>query len=258
MNKILLKHVQPIHFSFQQSVNLRCSEFNNRRFEVNVENVCPICNYGIDMAVGSVINYHDLHSVDQKQFSIISIHGCPHCNCGFIVQHNMIAQEQNNGVYGVTIKYVETSQSTFPAKSSCKDIYEDIRNISPKFYDVYKQSLIAKNSGLSELYGMGFRKAIEYLVKDFAISENPDKQSAIESSTLHSCIETYFKDSDARTDLLACKWLGNNETHYVNSNDSDDVRLLENLIEDTLYYIHRELRNKKAIQVNNNKGQKHN
>ena len=170
----------------------------------------------------------------------------------------MVAQEQDNGVYGVTIKYVETSQSTFPAKSSYKDIKEDIRKISPKFYDVYKQSLIAKNSGLNELYGMGFRKAIEYLVKDFAISENPNKRSSIEASSLHSCIENYFKNSDARTALLACKWLGNNETHYVNSNDSDDVSLLENLIEDTLYYIHREQRNKIAIQVNNNKGQKHN
>ena len=62
---------------------------------------------------------------------------------------------------------------------------------------------------------MGFRKAIEYLVKDFAISENPNKRSSIEASSLHSCIENYFKDSDARTALLACKWLGNNETHYV-------------------------------------------
>lgn len=258
MNKMLLRHVQSLHFSFQQAVNLNCPGFKDRCFEVSVENVCPVCNYAIDMEAEQGINYHDLHSVDQKQFNIISIHRCPHCNQGFVVQHKMVAQEQDNGVYGVTIKYVETSQSTFPAKSSYKDIKEDIRKISPKFYDVYKQSLIAKNSGLNELYGMGFRKAIEYLVKDFAISENPNKRSSIEASSLHSCIENYFKNSDARTALLACKWLGNNETHYVNSNDSDDVSLLENLIEDTLYYIHREQRNKIAIQVNNNKGQKHN
>lgn len=165
MNKMLLRHVQSLHFSFQQAVNLNCPGFKDRCFEVSVENVCPVCNYAIDMEAEQGINYHDLHSVDQKQFNIISIHRCPHCNQGFVVQHKMVAQEQDNGVYGVTIKYVETSQSTFPAKSSYKDIKEDIRKISPKFYDVYKQSLIAKNSGLNELYGMGFRKAIEYLVK---------------------------------------------------------------------------------------------
>ena len=67
-------------------------------------------------------------------------------------------------------------------------------------------------------------------------------------------IEEYFKNSDAKTALLAAKWLGNNETHYVNNNDEKCIQLLENLIEDTIYHIHRELREKKAIQINANKG----
>ena len=101
---------------------------------------------------------------------------------------------------------------------------------------------------------MGFRKSLEYLVKDFAIYENPDDKGKIESISLHECIEKYFKNSDAKTALLAAKWLGNNETHYVNNNNDEAIQLLENLIEDTLGYIHRELRNKKAMQINANKG----
>ena len=56
---------------------------------------------------------------------------------------------------------------------------------------------------------------------------------------LHSRIENYFKDSDAEPDLLACKYLGNNETHYDNSNSAEDTALLGNLIDDVIYYIER-------------------
>ena len=55
---------------------------------------------------------------------------------------------------------------------------------------------------------------------------------------------------------MACKWLGNNETHYENCNDGQDLQLFEDLIEDTLYYIHREIRHKQAEHINNTKGQK--
>ncbi len=41
--------------------------------------------------------------------------------------------------------------------------------VSSKFIKTYLQSLEAENYGLDELAGMRFRKAIEYLVKDWAI-----------------------------------------------------------------------------------------
>ena len=88
---------------------------------------------------------------------------------------------------------------------------------------------------------------------------HPDDEEWIKSdreATLHKCIEKYFKNSDAKTALMACKQLGNNETHYENCNDEQDLQLFEDLIEDTLYYIHREIRNEKAEHINNMKGQK--
>lgn len=103
---------------------------------------------------------------------------------------------------------------------------------------------------------MGFRKALEKLVTDFAINQNSDNDDKILGMSLHNRIETYFKDSDAKTALMACKWLGNHETHHVNCNTAEDLQLLEDLIEDTLFYIHREIRHKKAEHINNMKGTK--
>ena len=103
---------------------------------------------------------------------------------------------------------------------------------------------------------MGYRKALEQLVTDFAINKYPDEKEKILAMSLHNRIESYFRDSDAKTALMACKWLGNNETHYENCNTKEDIVLFEGFIEDTLYYIHRELREEKAKCINEAKGKK--
>src|ERR1043166_3097052 len=43
-----------------------------------------------------------------------------------------------------------------------------------KFIKTYLQSLVAESNGLDEIAGMGYRKAIEYLVKDWAIQNKPE------------------------------------------------------------------------------------
>lgn len=250
MRKIEIQHVQALDNNFRQEcVNegfFGEMQLMNTNFEVQVPDKCPICHYGIDMSMDNYLNYHDIHD-DSKSFNIISVHSCPHCHNGFVIMHHMKAQK--NGC-------IEKSQSAYPTTASNLQIDEDIRQISSDFYEIYNQCLIAKNDGLNQLYGMGFRKALEKLVTDFAINQNENDTDKILGMSLHNRIETYFKDSDAKTALMACKWLGNNETHYENCNDEQDLQLFEDLIEDTLYYIHREIRHKKAEHINDTKGQK--
>lgn len=250
MRKIEIQHVQALDNNFRQEcVNegfFSEMQLMNTNFEVQVPDKCPICHYGIDMSMDNYLNYHDIHD-DSKSFNIISVHSCPHCHNGFVIMHHMKAQK--NGC-------IEKSQSAYPTTASNLQIDEDIRQISSDFYEIYNQCLIAKNDGLNQLYGMGFRKALEKLVTDFAINQNENDTDKILGMSLHNRIETYFKDSDAKTALMACKWLGNNETHYENCNDEQDLQLFEDLIEDTLYYIHREIRHKKAEHINDTKGQK--
>jgi len=253
MRKIEIHHVQALDNNFRQEcINegiLGEMQLMYMNFEVQVPNKCPICQIGIDMSMGNNLNYHDMHN-DSKTFNIISVHSCPHCHNGFVVMHHMKMRKDD---------CVETSQSVYPTTASNLQIDEDIRQISPEFYEIYNQCLIAKNYGLNQIYGMGFRKALEKLVKDYSIYIHPEDEEWIRTNkeaTLHKCIEKYFKDSEAKTALMACKWLGNNETHYENCNDEQDLRLFEDLIEDTLYHIHREIRHKQAEHINNTKGQK--
>lgn len=248
MRKIEINNVQPLDDYFSQEC-INHSIFGpatliNDSFEVKVPDKCPICKYGIDMSKNNYRNYHDIHD-NSKSFNIISVHSCPHCHKGFVIMHYMRIQKD---------RCIEKSQSTYPTTTSELQIDEDIRQISPEFYEIFNQCLIAKKDGLNQIYGMGFRKALEKLVTDFAIKQNPNETDKILSMSLHNRIEVYFKHSDAKTSLMACKWLGNNETHYENCNTHDDLQLFEDLIEDTLYYIHREIRHKKAENINNTKG----
>lgn len=250
MRKLEINNVQPLDDNFRQ----RCmrqgilAEYGlmNANFEIRVPDRCPICQYGVDMSTQSYLNWHDIHD-DSKTFNIISIYSCPHCHNGFVIIHHMKMQKN---------RCVEKAQSVCPMAIANLQIDENIRQVSPDFYNIYNQCLSAKNYGFDQIYGMGFRKALEKLVTDFVINRNPDDKDKILKMSLHARIENYFKESDAKTALMACKWLGNNETHYENCNDGEDLQLFEDLIEDTLYYIHREIRHQKAEHINNVKGRK--
>lgn len=256
MRKITLSHIQALDATVRQDI-IRFGRFlscNSLSLEVNSADECPICHYGIDLSQNSWWNYHDIHSSEQEKFNVFSIHICPHCHHGFVTEHHMSVKLNNNDEDDSTL--VEESQVVYPHSTTNLNIDEQIRKISPRFYDIYRQCLIAKNEGLSDLYGMGFRKALEQLITDFAINKHPAEKDKILGMSLHNRIESYFHDSDAKAALMACKWLGNNETHYENCNTKEDIILFEELIEDTLYYIHRELRKEKAHDINVAKGKK--
>lgn len=115
----------------------------------------------------------------------------------------------------------------------------DLRSGKPKmpdkeeqsrFIKTYLQSLVAESSGLDELAGMGYRKAIEYLVKDWAIQLNPGDKEKIENSWLGSIITTYYT-GDLKDILERATWLGNDQAHYNKLFEEYDISVLKELIE---------------------------
>lgn len=45
----------------------------------------------------------------------------------------------------------------------------------------------------------GYRKAFEFLVKDYSVSEIPDNESEIKSMSLSQCIKKYIDDVRIKT-----------------------------------------------------------
>lgn len=118
---------------------------------------------------------------------------------------------------------------------------ESIANLNSRFIETYIQSLKAESKGLDEISGMGYRKAIEYLVKDYVISQEPDKAETIADLALSQVISNNFNDkreSDLKDLLHRATWLGNDMTHYLRYHENFDINDLKELIKLVMDEIH--------------------
>ena len=104
--------------------------------------------------------------------------------------------------------------------------------IPSRFKKIYMQSLEAEHRGLDEIAGMGYRKAIEFLVKDWAIQNHPDNTEEIKGARLSQVISKFY-EGEFKDILERGTWLGNDETHYVRLFEEfniDDLKELINLM----------------------------
>lgn len=114
---------------------------------------------------------------------------------------------------------------------------QGIQEISPMFVKIYSQAAKAESTGLDALNGVGYRKALEFLIKDFASRSNPDKAENIQKISLAQCIREYVDDVKVKEVAARATWLGNDETHYVRKWLDKDVEDLKVLLQLTIYWI---------------------
>lgn len=112
-------------------------------------------------------------------------------------------------------------------KHSTFDDY--INSLSPMFIKVYDQSLTANSFGLDEIAGMGFRKALEFLVKDYAISLFPSEKDKIEKMHLSDVIDKINYQPITEIAKPCIKVL-NDETHYFRKFEKVEVDNINKLI----------------------------
>ena len=108
---------------------------------------------------------------------------------------------------------------------------EDIQNVSPTFCEIYIQAQMVEEEGYSQVCGLGYGKALEFLIKDYAISLNPSKTEQIKKVTLSDCIKNYIPDEAIQNSTDLARWLRNDETHYLRKFESHDSSHLRGLID---------------------------
>jgi hypothetical protein len=127
---------------------------------------------------------------------------------------------------------------------------EAIAQISPVFVAVYNQAIHAESQDLDQLVGIGLRKALEFLIKDYASEKNRENQSKIDEirrKQLGPCIDTFVEDSNIKQCAKRAVWLGNDETHVVRKWESKDISDLKALIRLTVNWIENEYLTRKYI-----------
>ncbi len=188
---------------------------NHSRYEF--PDKCPICHaHGeMEVAVTSAMPGHSVQVVYRCAFS--------GCRSFFIGSYDSVG--------GKLLNYK-------PQKSDPNVIPSSVRDLSPSFVSIYREAEDAKSHGLYQIAGPGYRKAFEFLVKDYAKSLDPVKSEQIENMFSGKVVNEFI--SDPRIQMVAKRalWLGNDETHYLRKwaeHDLDDlitlIRLAINWVE---------------------------
>lgn len=205
----------------------------DNQFKIELPAKCPYCN--IALSEIPLDSYHvDLDDCSNSDSIVYSIFFCPHCEKCFLVEY--LALCTSNSLLGNGF-----IKSMYPFPTETSTFSENICKISPKFIEIYQQSETAENQNLTEICGMGYRKALEFLIKDFASTAYPEQKSQIESTPLSKCISQYVDNERIKTLATASAWLGNDETHYVRKHLDYNLEDLKRFIKTVVAYIEFEL-----------------
>ena len=101
--------------------------------------------------------------------------------------------------------------------------------------------MAAEAYGLTEVCGAGYRKALEFLVKDYLIQVSPQDASDIKKEFLGTCIKARVQDVKVKQCAELAAWLGNDETHYERRWVGKDLGDLKLLIDLTVHWVSSEL-----------------
>jgi len=116
-----------------------------------------------------------------------------------------------------------------------------VGDLSPNFKLIFNQAFAAEQHNLSEIAGVGYRKSLEFLVKDFCIVIRPDKEENIKSNPLAKVIADYVPNDNIKKVANRAAWIGNDETHYVKKWENKDIHDLKVLIDLSVRWIEMEI-----------------
>lgn len=190
---------------------------------------CPICGVSVHphpIAGYFTISSDGFHTPSRWEIAF----ACPREQCRRV----FIARYENNPLEPRDIFRL---QWVAPRTFRPPEIDADVARVSPGFASVFPQATAAEHYGLSEVAGSGYRKALEFLVKDFCIAEKPGDRSTIETISLGRVIADFVDDPRIRDCALRAAWLGNDESHYKRKFEDRDVRDLKILIDLTVHWI---------------------
>lgn len=185
---------------------------------------CPMCRGAISPKLVYAAQNCDVFCDDSD--GIVAVFGCPRCHELFVAKYEL---NYHLDLYDcVKLSPVYPLIEKFDPKLS---------EISPMFVEIYTQSLAAESYGLNQIAGMGYRKALEFLIKDYAKLLDSGASSEIEKMMLSPCIQKYIDLPKIKATATASAWLGNDEVHYIRKFTDKDTEDLKHLIRSCAFWI---------------------
>lgn len=192
---------------------------NSVKSDVDIPDACPMCKV---FGLHPILSSYALENPGTGFCDLVAAMFCLHCRKPFLAAYH----SGERSPYSVEPSSVP-SRAFDPA----------IQALSPRFVEAYNQALAAESLSLSELTGMGYRRALEFLVKDYLIHCEPDKAESIRAEALGSCIHNRISEPRLQTTAQSATWLGNDFTHYERRYSEYDVEHLKRFIDAVAYWV---------------------
>jgi len=201
---------------------------------------CPSCRMGIQPL------FRTAHVVTSDFRPFFAAFICPFDNCQvmFIARYRVSILPLEGKVVNLEgtppLNYVKPPEF---AKS--------IAEMSPRFVRIYAQATLAETNELDEIAGSGYRKALEFLIKDFILSDlihdDEEQQKQVRRGMLSDCIRKFIEDTRIQEAARRAAWFGNDETHYERRWEEKDISDLKTLINMTVNWVSLVVESKKII-----------
>lgn len=200
---------------------------NSQKESVELSSFCPCCGVHLSPRIlyGILVDYDE-----DSENKIFLLNFCPECDECFISKHTYNEDE-----------YAYNFHSSAPMSPSQHIFSSNISKLSPNFVRIYNEAFASDQLGFSSICGMGYRKALEFLVKDYIITQNPSLEKVVSSKMLGPCINDYLSDNRLKSLAKASTWIGNDETHYSRKHVDVGVKELKLFINAFVTFIDAEL-----------------
>ncbi|MBI2042715.1 MAG: DUF4145 domain-containing protein [Candidatus Nealsonbacteria bacterium] len=208
-----------------------------------VPNECPQCHEKISpIKWGGFFNRKN----EDSDKTLEVVFRCPNNDCHEIFIGYYSKRSDRNDFY---------LRNTEPKTYSERLFSNTIKGLSVDFPRIFNQSLAAENAGLDQVCGAGYRKALEFLAKDYLLKQvkEDEEQEKIKSEPLATCIKNRIKDPSIKEVAKRAAWLGNDETHYLRKWDQKDLQDLKKLIDLTVHWMEAEALTAQLLQDMPNK-----
>lgn len=193
---------------------------------------CPICFKSATLSHLGAVKVGDPNKAAQQ---VELIYQCPSLKCNRLFIARYVQREISKGRY----EYLLTE--TLPNSFKTKSFEKQIENLSEEFVNIFNQASFAEQSNLDQIAGMAYRKALEFLIKDYCIQIHPDDRKNIEKMFLSQCIKNYVDHPSIKSAAEKSVWLGNDESHYKKKWKDRDISDLKILLNVTVSWINTDL-----------------
>lgn len=203
---------------------------------------CPHCGRSEKPAICFTYPETDSNYAEYSQSELVELYRCTYDDCQkyFIVAYRYESSD-SEGYHFSPIIY------SYSGKHSDINFPEGIDLISPTFVEIFEQAAQAETYGLDQISGVGYRKALEFLIKDYAIQNSPENASTIRSQFLGKVISESLSSFPLIQSLAkAANWIGTDQTHYEQRYSSTDLNSMKQFIYSAATFISAEYLAKKA------------